>query len=186
MEQEGAISAPTKADRSTRTATSRQQSSAGFRPLDPFDQMTPPDQPYQLRGRTLATQVVVLGAVLSAVLVGLALLLVASDLHGYVVGGCLAGLAASGLGGLVFARAAVLAPGDPRNSLAFVRSLVFDFGLQFGAVVAGMLVLRALEMKFTGIAAFGVTFAAVALLVHVAGAVWINRALGQRARVRQS
>ncbi len=90
------------------------------------------------------------------------------------------------LGGFLLARAAAVAPGDPRNGPMFVQSLVLDFGIQFLGVVAGVLVLHFLGVKFAGLAAFGVTYAAVAMVVHVAGALLLNRALSMRARYRES
>jgi hypothetical protein len=150
--------------------------------------MTPQEQPQPqpLRGVSLGARACVAGTAATVVLVGVALFLVPAALRGYVLGGAAVALVVSGIGGVLLARAAVLPPGDPRNGPMFVQSLVLDFGLQCVALVVGMVVMRALAMKFAGIAAFGITFAAVALVVHVAGAVLINRALGLRARFRES
>ena len=150
--------------------------------------MTAPEQPQPqpLRGASIAARAGLAGTVATAVLVGVALFLVPQAVWGYLLGGAVVALLASGVGGWLLARAAALPPGDPRNGRMFVQSLVLDFGLQFAAVVIGMLVLRALAVKFAGLAAFGIMFASVALVVHVTGAVLINRALGLRARIRES
>jgi len=148
--------------------------------------MTPLEQPQPLPGIRLAVRACLVGSVATAVLVGVALFLVPAALRVYVLGGAGVALVASSIGGAFLARAAALPPGDPRNGPMFVQSLVLDFGLQFAAVVVGMVALNVLGLKFEGIAAFGITFAAVALVVHVTGAVLINRALGLRARFRES
>lgn len=148
--------------------------------------MTPPEQLQPLRSAALAARACLAGVAAAAVLVGASLFLVPGGLWGYVLGGTVVALLTSGIGGVMLARAAVLPPADPRNGPMFVQSLVIDFGLQFLGVVVGMVSLNALGLKFAGIAAFGIAFAAVALVAHIAGAVLINRALGLRARFRES
>jgi hypothetical protein len=135
--------------------------------------LTPSTTP--LRGGSLAVRACIPGTVLST-----------ADLRSYVVGGGLVALVAGAVGGFLLARAAAVAPDDPRNGPMFVQSLVLDFGIQFGCAVAGVLVLHLLAVKFEGMAAFGVTYAAVAMVIHVAGAVLLNRALSMRARYRES
>lgn len=148
--------------------------------------MTSPEQPPALRGASLAARTCLVGSMAAAVIVGAGLFLVPAALRGYVLGGAGVSILAGGAGSILLARAAALPPGDPRNGPKFVQALVLDFGLQFVGLVLGMVALNALGLKFEGIAAFGVTFAAVALVVHVAGALLINRALGLRARCRES
>jgi len=139
-----------------------------------------------LRGGSLAVRACIPGTVLSIALVGAALFLAPVDLRSYIAGGGLLALVAGALGGFLLARAAAVAPTDPRNGPIFVQSLVLDLGIQFLAVVAGILSLHYLDVKFAGLAAFGVTYAAVAMVVHVAEALLLNRALGMRARCRES
>jgi hypothetical protein len=139
-----------------------------------------------LRGGSLAARACIPGTVLSIGLVAAALFLVSAELRSYVVGGGLLAMVAGALGGFLLARAAAVAPTDPRNGPMFVQSLVLDFGIQFLCVVAGVLVLHFLGVKFEGLAAFGVTYAAVTMVVHVAGALLLNRALSMRARHRES
>ncbi len=139
-----------------------------------------------LRGGSLAVRACIPGTVLSIGLVAAALFLVPVDLRSHVVGGGLLAMVTGALGGFLLARAAAVAPGDPRNGPMFVQSLVLDFGIQFLGAVAGILVLHFLGVKFAGLAAFGVTYAAVAMVVHVAGALLLNRALSMRTRCRES
>ena len=146
--------------------------------------VTPSTTP--LRGGSLAVRACIPGTVLSIVLVAAALFLVPADLRSYVVGGGLVALVAGAVGGFLLARAAAVAPDDPRNGPMFVQSLVLDFGIQFACAVAGVLLLHLLAVKFEGLAAFGVTYAAVAMVIHVAGALLLNRALSMRARYRES
>jgi len=103
-----------------------------------------------------------------------------------VAGGALLALVAGAVGGYFLARAAAVPPTDPRNGTVFVQSLVVDFGIQFLGAVLGILGLHALGVKFAGLLAFGITYAAVAMVVHLAGALLLNRALTMRARYRES
>lgn len=137
-----------------------------------------------LRGGPLAARACMPGALLSILLVAVAVSLVPLDLRSFVIVGGVVALVTAAVGGFLLARAAAVAPSDPRNGPMFVQSLVLDCGIQFLAAVAGIVGLHLLGVKFRGLLAFGITYAAVATLVHVAGAVLLNRALSMRARAR--
>lgn len=139
-----------------------------------------------LRGGPLAARACIPGTLLSTLLVAAGLFLVPAHLQGHVVAGALTALLAAAGGGFFLARAAAVAPTDPRNGPMFVQSLVLDFAIQLGAAIAGILGLHLLGVKFAALLAFGITYAAVAMVVHVAGALLLSRALRVRARCRES
>jgi hypothetical protein len=109
----------------------------------------------------------------------------------FVAAGAGAALVAVGLalllhGRFLDRRATESLRGDPKLVAGRLQSLLgAAFGVKLAMLMAGVLVLRGLGVKFDELAAFAVAFAAAALLCQVAAAGFVVRALA-RTRAAQS
>jgi hypothetical protein len=110
-------------------------------------------------------------------------LLAATD-RPFAGGGIFTALATGTAGNVLLATAAARPPEDPDNSSGFLRAVVLDFALQLLVVVAGVMGMFLLDVKFQRLAAFGVAFVVVATAFRIAGSMVIARALGVRSSAR--
>ncbi|MCA8943719.1 MAG: hypothetical protein KDB80_14245 [Planctomycetes bacterium] len=96
--------------------------------------------------------------------------------------GVIVAVLASALGLAVLARCVTVPNDDPaRTTQLYLIGLASNLGLQGLCVVVGMVLFSFGDEKFPGLAAFGLTFAAVAGLMQVLGSVSISRFLRGRA-----
>ena len=108
----------------------------------------------------------------------------------FVGSGVAAALVAVGLalllhGRFLDRRATESLRGDPRLVAGRLQSLLAAaFGLKLAMLMAGVLILRGLGVKFDELAAFAVAFAAAALLCQVAAAGFVARALARASASR--
>ncbi len=83
----------------------------------------------------------------------------------------------------VLSRCTTVPNDDPaRTAQLYLSGLAGNFGLQAIAVAVGMVAFSFAGEKFPALAAFGLSFAATALLIQLAGALAISRFLRERAR----
>ena len=105
-----------------------------------------------------------------------------AEQHALLLVGLGVGALTGAVGNFIVARGALVPAADAAASTSFLRGLVLDFALQFGAIVGLGLLLYAVGMGFKSAAVFGVALAGASMVFRAPGTIFIARALSARAR----
>ncbi len=145
----------------------------------------------QLQGGRLAMRVCMMGTLLASVLLLLALLclparILPAELHSYLGLGVLVAVIVGAIGSTMLSLASCQPASNPQNGTAFLRAVVLEFALQFITIIVALLGMNFAGVKFPALAAFGIAYAAVAMVFRASSSIMISRALSQRARQRSA